>query len=85
MPTQCNTKPLEYEPYGRRRVAADFDGGPFHSAFPPCGTAIPSSEMRFTLTDRTASTVAASRWKGSDPFTRTISEVGGRERLGNFL
>ena len=35
MPTQCNTQPLEYEPHGRRRVAADFDGGPFHSAFPP--------------------------------------------------
>ena len=26
MPTQCNTKPLEFEPHGRRRVVADFDG-----------------------------------------------------------
>lgn len=31
MPTQCNTKPLEFEPYGRRRVVADFDGGPITS------------------------------------------------------
>ena len=27
MPTQCTTKPLEFEPHGRRRVVADFDGG----------------------------------------------------------
>ena len=31
MPTQCNTKPLEFEPHGRRRVVADFDGGPITS------------------------------------------------------
>ena len=24
MPTQCNTKPLEFEPQGRRRVVATF-------------------------------------------------------------
>ena len=35
MPTQCNTKPLEFEPHQRCRVAADFDGGPFTSALPP--------------------------------------------------
>ncbi len=31
MPTQCTTKPLEFEPHGRRRVVADFDGGPVTS------------------------------------------------------
>ncbi len=31
MPTQCTTNPLEYEPHGRRRVVADFDGGPITS------------------------------------------------------
>ncbi len=31
MPTQCNTKPLEFEPHQRRRVVADFDGGPITS------------------------------------------------------
>ena len=31
MPTQCNTKPLKFEPHGRRRVVADFDGGPITS------------------------------------------------------
>ena len=31
MQTQCNTKPLEFEPHGRRRVVADFDGGPITS------------------------------------------------------
>ena len=31
MPTQCNTKPLEFEPHGRRRVVADFDDGPITS------------------------------------------------------
>ena len=31
MPTQCNTKPLEFEGHGRRRVVADFDGGPITS------------------------------------------------------
>ncbi len=31
MPTQCITKPLEFEPHGRRRVVADFDGGPITS------------------------------------------------------
>ena len=31
MPTQCNTKPLEFEAHGRRRVVADFDGGPVAS------------------------------------------------------
>ena len=31
MPTQCTTKPLEFEPHGRRRVVADFDGGPITS------------------------------------------------------
>ena len=31
MPTQYNTKPLEFEPHGRRRVVADFDGGPITS------------------------------------------------------
>ena len=31
MPTQSNTKPLEFEPHGRRRVVADFDGGPIPS------------------------------------------------------
>ena len=31
MPTQCNTNPLEFEPHGRRRVVADFDGGPITS------------------------------------------------------
>ena len=31
MPTQCNTNPPEFEPYGRRRVVADFDGGPITS------------------------------------------------------
>ena len=31
MPTQCNTKPLEFEPHRRRRVVADFDGGPITS------------------------------------------------------
>ena len=31
MPTQCNTKPLEFEPHGRRRVVAAFDGGPITS------------------------------------------------------
>ena len=28
MPTQCNTKPLEFEPHGRRRVVAASDGAP---------------------------------------------------------
>lgn len=28
MPTQCNTKLLELRSHGRRRVVADFDGGP---------------------------------------------------------
>ena len=27
MPTQCSTKPLEFEGHGSRRVVADFDGG----------------------------------------------------------
>ena len=27
MSTQCNTTPLEFEPHGRRRVVAAFDGG----------------------------------------------------------
>ena len=31
MPAQCTTKPLEVEPHGRRRVVADFDGGPITS------------------------------------------------------
>ena len=31
MPTQCNTKPLEFEGHGSRRVVADFDGGPITS------------------------------------------------------
>ena len=31
MPTQCHTKPLEFEGHGRRRVVADFDGGPITS------------------------------------------------------
>ena len=31
MSTQCNTKPLEFEGHGRRRVVADFDGGPITS------------------------------------------------------
>ena len=31
MPTPCNTKPLEFEPHGRRRVVAAFDGGPITS------------------------------------------------------
>ena len=31
MPTQRNTKSLEFEPHGRRRVVADFDGGPITS------------------------------------------------------
>ena len=31
MPTQCNTKPLEFEPHGRRRGVAAFDGGPITS------------------------------------------------------
>ena len=31
MPTQCTTKPLEFEPHGSRRVVADFDGGPITS------------------------------------------------------
>ena len=31
MPTQCNTKPLEFEPHQRRCVVADFDGGPITS------------------------------------------------------
>ncbi len=31
MPTQCTTKPLEFEGHGRRRVVADFDGGPITS------------------------------------------------------
>ena len=31
MPTQCNTKPLEFEPHGRRRAVADFDGDPITS------------------------------------------------------
>ena len=31
MPTQCNTKPLEFELHRRRRVVADFDGGPITS------------------------------------------------------
>ncbi len=31
MPTQCNTKPLEFEAHGNRRVVADFDGGPIAS------------------------------------------------------
>ena len=31
MPTQCATKPLEFEGHGRRRVVADFDGGPITS------------------------------------------------------
>ena len=31
MPTQCATKPLEFEPHQRRRVVADFDGGPITS------------------------------------------------------
>ena len=35
MPTQCNTKPLEFEPHGRRRVVADFDGGPI-TPMPAC-------------------------------------------------
>ena len=26
MPTQCNTKPLEFEPHSRRRVVAAFGG-----------------------------------------------------------
>ena len=32
MPTQCSTKPLEFETHGRRRVVAAFDGGPITSA-----------------------------------------------------
>ena len=31
MPTQCTTKPLEFEPHQRRRVVAAFDGGPITS------------------------------------------------------
>ncbi len=31
MPTQCNAKPLEFEPHGRRCVVAAFDGGPITS------------------------------------------------------
>ena len=31
MPTQCNTKPLEFEAHSRRRVVAAFDGGPITS------------------------------------------------------
>ena len=31
MPTQCNTKLLEFEPHGRHRVVADFDAGPITS------------------------------------------------------
>ena len=31
MPTQCSTKPLEFEGHGRRRVVADFDVGPITS------------------------------------------------------
>ena len=31
MPTQCSTKPLEFEGHGSRRVVADFDGGPITS------------------------------------------------------
>ena len=33
MPTQCNTKPLEFEGHGRRRVVADFDGCPYQREF----------------------------------------------------
>ena len=28
MPTQCNTKPREFEAHGRYRVVAAFGGGP---------------------------------------------------------
>ena len=31
MPTQCATKPLEFKRFGRRRMVADFDGGPITS------------------------------------------------------
>ena len=31
MPTQCTTKPLEFEGHRRRRVVAAFDGGPITS------------------------------------------------------
>ncbi len=31
MPTQCSTKPLEFEGHGSRRVVAAFDGGPITS------------------------------------------------------
>ena len=31
MPTQCTIKPLEFKRFGRRRVVADFDGGPITS------------------------------------------------------
>lgn len=52
MPTQCNTKPLEYEPNGRRRVVADFDGGPITS---DAGTLLlRRADRRLSLYDQVA-------------------------------
>ena len=52
MPTQCNTKPLEFEPHGRRRVVADFDGGPITS---DAGTLLLRRvDRRLSLSDQVA-------------------------------
>ena len=52
MPTQCNTKPLKFEPHGRRRVVADFDGGPITS---DAGTLVLRRvDQRLSLSDQVA-------------------------------
>lgn len=45
MPTQCSTKPLEFEPQGRRRMVADFDGVPITSDAGHCLPIQPSTSM----------------------------------------
>ena len=81
MPAQCNTKPLEFEPHQRRRVAADFDGGPFTSALPPvarqynqqtCGLHRPTGPLRqwqlHAGKGRTHLPVRVAKWREGKDF-----------------
>ena len=50
MPTQCTTKPLEFEGHGSRRVVADFDGGPYQREFRLAWAQLPPKDST-NLTD----------------------------------
>ena len=76
MPTQCNTKPLEFEPHGRRRVVADFDGGPRRcrggDSSSPCssrGRSVPPAPLDGGSTPRLDRTVTGPQCSRTDSGT----------------